>query len=155
MKIVPFKAIDWYLDDPLEPIEAPLDIAQRLEDQGISMSLFDDEGCLGCGGMLRWPNNCTEVWVRIDRRGFMYKREGLRAIKEGFSVIMNVCETILFCWVDTKWPKAERMVQWLGFTPTSKTKELNGSIYKQWTKNGDDSNDSRSGDVSRRADTAR
>lgn len=137
--IVPFKAIDWYIDDPIEPILNPGNIAERLEKQGMGISVFDDDGCFGCGGLLFYNNGTAEAWVRIDRRGFKHRKSGIRAIKEGFKILTNVCKSKIFCWVDIDWEEADRLVTWLGFVKGKETRELNNRTYLMWDY--DDGND--------------
>ena len=130
--IVPYKAIDWYLENPLEPIALPGDIAYRLEKQGIAMSVYESEGCIGCGGLLFYENGTAEAWVRIDRTGLKHRKSGLRAIREGFKILTRVCKSKIFCWVDTEWEEAHRLVKWLGFIPGEESRELNNKTYLMW-----------------------
>lgn len=132
MRIEKYKAIDWYVDDPLEFIKTPGDIACRIETQGVGMSVFDEEGCFGCGGLLFGPDNTAEVWVRIAKRGLKHKKSGLKAIREGFKILVNICKDPMFCWTNTAWPEAQRLVSWLGFTKTEETLDFNDSTYVMW-----------------------
>ena len=137
-----FEAIDWYVDNPLEIVHDPGNIAVRLETEGIGISVFVDGTCIGCGGVLYYGEKLAEAWIRVDRKGLEYKREGLRAIRKGFRIVARTCrDARIFCWVDDSWPEAQRMVKWLGFKAGDETKELNNSIYRLWDyKNGDDVN---------------
>lgn len=151
MRMEIFKAIDWYVNDPLEPIDAPGDIAVLLETQGICLSAFIEDGtCIGCGGILFWGDNTAEACIRISKKGLEYKRQGLKAIKAGFAIIMRTCRNIVvFCWVDDSWPEAQRLTKWLGFTVGEELRELNGRTYRLWElKNGNDFNGVGNGSVS-------
>lgn len=157
MRIEMYKAIDWYVDNPLELVYNPGDIAIRLETDSISVSVFTDDGeCIGCGGILYWGDKWAEAWIRIDKKGLEYKKSGIRAIRAGFRIITrSVRDARVFCWVDTKWPEAQRLVKWLGFTEGEELKELNNSIYRLWEyKNGNGVNDIGNGSISCGADSA-
>ncbi len=148
-----FRAIDWYVDDPLEPIEAPGDIAIKLETDGVAISAFTKNGCIGCGGFIYWDENNAEAWIRISKGGLRHRREGVRAIRGMFSILKNICSTDMFCWVDTEWLEAQRMVEWLGFTPTHECKKINDKLYFVWKlTHGNVDDDSRDGGICHGAD---
>lgn len=155
MRIELFKAIDWYLDDPLEPVKNPGDIAVKIETQGLGISLFIKDGtCIGCGGVLYWGEKEVEAWIRIDRKGLRYKKEGIRAIWKGFQIIVRSCKDIdIICWVDTEIPQARRLVEWLGFTEGEEIRELNEKKYLLWEYNhGHGTDDIGNSGICRRAD---
>ena len=137
MRIELFKAIDWYVDNPLELIDTPGDIAVKIETDGVGVSVFTEDGnCIGCGGIIYWEDDVAEAWIRIDRKGLKYRKSGLTAIREGFRIIIKGCkDTQIFCWVDTEWPEAQRMVKWLGFIEGEEVRELNNKMYKMWEYN--------------------
>jgi hypothetical protein len=156
MRLETFKPIDWYVEDPVELIEAPNKVLLLIETRGVGISAYTKDGCMGCGGVLLWDNNSAEAWIRISRKGFKYMKEGIRAIKEAWRIVIASSEGMfIFCWVDTSWAKAQRMAKWLGFVPGTETREMNNKTYLVWIYDGNNSNDSRSSDVSRRADTTR
>jgi len=132
VKIESFKAIDWFLDDPIEVIEMTYDRAVLLERRSVAFSVFDDKGCVGCGGFIFWTDNEAEAWIRLSKRSLGSMRAGIRAIKESFKVTRNVYTGYTFCWVEEGWPEAQRMVSWLGFTKAKEAKELNGKVYGLW-----------------------
>ena len=84
--IVPYKAIDWYLENPLEPIALPGDIAYRLEKQGIAMSVYESEGCIGCGGLLFYENGSVMYIEQFEKgiwkQGKYYKKGASQLISE-------------------------------------------------------------------------
>jgi hypothetical protein len=157
MELTTFKPIDWYVDDPLEIIQAPDEMITQLKIRGVGISAYTKEGCMGCGGLLLWEDDLAEAWIRVSRKGFKHRKEGIRAIKKAFHIVTNtVKDMCIFCWVDTEWPEAQRMVKWLGFIPGTETREMNNRTYLMWDyNNGNDFNDCRSGHVCDGADTAR
>ena len=155
MRIETFKAIDYFVEDPLEGITAPYEFAEQLENRGIGFSVFDKDGCIGCGGLLYWTDNQAEAWIRIARRALKNKRKGIEAIMEGMSAFTNVYKGHIFCWVNVDWHKAQRMVRWLGFEEKTELRELHGITYKLWEiYDGNSVNDSRVSCVRSGTDTA-
>ncbi len=156
IKIVPFKAIDWFMDDPLELIDTPDNVGELLENRAVGISVYTEEGCIGCGGVILWDEYNSEAWIRISRKGLKHMKSGIKAIKDGFNIIaQNQQDTKIFCWVNIDWPKAQRMASWLGFTKRSELRVLHGITYLLWEyENGNCVNDSRTSSISSRANTA-
>jgi hypothetical protein len=156
MIVTMFKAVDWFMDDPLEIIEAKYENIQKMEKQGIGFSVFDDEGCVGCGGIIKWEEDIAEAWLRLDKRALDTPVSAIRIIQEGYRIVSDVYKGRIFCWVDETWPIAQRLVKWFCFEKTKTQRMINDKIYYMWElKDGNYLNDSRVGDVSSRADTAR
>jgi hypothetical protein len=149
-----FKAIDWFMDDPLEIVDVVYDNIQKMEKQGIAFSVFDDVGCIGCGGYIMWEENVAEAWIRLDKRALGHSVKGIRIIQEGFRVLANVYHGKVFCWVDETWPVAQRMVKWFGFVKQgNECRVINEKEYGYWELNdGNNIDDSRVGCVSHGAD---
>jgi hypothetical protein len=144
MYVTMFKAIDWFMDDPLEIIETKYDNIQKMEKQGIAFSVFDNEGCLGCGGYLQWEENLAEAWLRLDKRALEYPVKAIHIIREGYRILSDVYKGEVYCWVDEDWPKAQRLVKWFGFVEADGYKTITNKVYRMWElKDGNYSNDSR------------
>lgn len=141
MRLEPFKAIDWFLVDSIEEIEIPYERAMLLEKKSIAFSAFDNIGCMGCAGMLFWSETEAEVWLRLDKRVIQTPRGVIRAIKEGFKILLPYSSGRVFAWVDEELPIAQRFIEWMGFIPSEKTKILYGKNIRLWELNNADSND--------------
>ncbi len=155
MRMELFQAIDWYLDDPLEPVENPGDIAVKIETQGLGISVFIEDGtCIGCGGILYWGEKEAEAWIRINRKGLEYKKEGIRAIWKGWRIIARSCRDMdIICWVDSDWIEAQRLVRWLGFNFGKEMRKLNNKTYNIWEyKHGNHVDDLGNGSICRGTD---
>jgi hypothetical protein len=151
-----FKAIDWYMDNPLELIESPGNIAELLEKRGVAASIFIDGYCIGCGGYLLWEDDLAEAWIRIDEKGLEHKMAALRAMRFLWDKVTNGPSSKgvrIFCWVDPEWNEAQRMIEWLGFTEGEESRELNGKEYKVWYY-GNGNDDFGNGSISCGADSA-
>lgn len=121
-----FKAVDWFLVDSIEEIEIPYKKAVVLEKESIAFSAFDGEGCIGCAGLMFWSADEAEVWLRMDKRILDSPRPAIRAIREGFDLVMPKVTARVFAWVDEDLPRNQRFIRWMGFTPTEETKVLYG-----------------------------
>ncbi len=138
MRIESFKAKDWYVEDPLEIIDPPDNIVEIIEKQSIGISVFlNDDTCIGCGGLLFWPDGNLEAWIRIAKRGLEHKMGGIKAIKQGLDIMIRTCSKLepdarIFCWVEITNSKAQRLVEWLGFTASNEQRELNAATYLMW-----------------------
>lgn len=154
MIIRPFKRDDWYVDKPLEIVEMNVDV-ETLEKRSIAVSVHDDRGCAGCGGIILWEDDEAEAWLRLSERIVERPIALLRAIKESHYIIKKVHKGSIFCWVDDSWPEAQRLVAWFGGKRTDTTKEFNNKIYRLWDlDDGSSTNGSRAGSISSRTDTA-
>ena len=146
MHVEMFKAIDWFMDNPLEIINAPYDNIEKMEKQGIAFSVFDEEGCIGCGGYLLWKDQEAEAWLRLDKRALKKPIAIIGAIREGYKILSNVFKGRVYCWVNDTWPEAQRLVKWFKFVKQEESKDINGKRYFLWElDDGNSVNDSGSG----------
>jgi len=146
MRLERFKAEHWHLEDPFEVLEAPDDTGVKLAEQGIAFTAFDGDTPVACGGFLFWAENEAEAWIRISKRIGDNLYPALKAISDGLAILRRIYDGQVFCWVDDSWPKAQRLVQWLGFNKTDTQKEHDGTIYFLWElNNGSSTSGSRVG----------
>lgn len=113
-----FKKEDWYaITDPVEAdavsIEPDmLDIVER----GIAITVEDDKGVVGCGGVVLYDEKNGEMWVRLSKR--VGKFEAIEAICSGMKILKDAFSDVsLYCRVRQDFEKAHKLVKWLGFKP--------------------------------------
>ena len=147
MRLEKFQPEDWFLDDPIEIIEAPYDRIMDLANRSVAFSAFEGYELIACGGLAFWNDDEAEAWIRISKKGFRCRKAGIRCIKELWKILLDTSppDMNIFCWVDAEWLEAQRLVGWLGFTPTHESRKLNDNrLYFVWElANGNDNDDSR------------
>lgn len=127
-----FKAEDWYLNDPYEVIDCTPEAIKSIETLGMGISIFEDNKCIGSGGLIYWKEDEAEAWIRMDKcivdRTYKY----LRAIIEAVHIVSDLYEGYLFCWVNENLPVNQRFVEWFGFTKREEIQIKNDIPYRLW-----------------------
>jgi len=127
-----FKAEDWYLDDPVEDIEAPGPALQNLEHTGMGISIFDGDKCVGCGGLIYWKDTEAEAWIRLDKCIVDRPGKYIRAIMEAAFICQDIFKGDIFAWVDEEQPVYQRFVSWFGFKKRVEIQKKDGKFYRLW-----------------------
>jgi len=127
-----FKPEDWYLDNPIETIEAPDDAIKHLTKMGLGFSAFDGDKCIGCGGLIFWKENEAEAWMRLDKCVFDHTGKYIKVIMEIGLMCIDIYDGYIFCWVDESKPKYQRLVQWFGYTKRQELQIKDGNNYRLW-----------------------
>lgn len=127
-----FKSEDWYLDDPLEVIEAPCQAIQHIGNMGVAVSVFDGDRCVACGGLIFWKEEEAEAWIRLDKCILQHLGKYIRAIMEAAFVCQDVFDGYIFCWVDEEQPIYQRFVDWFGFNKRQELQKKDGKYYRMW-----------------------
>ena len=127
-----FKPEDWYLDDPVETIEAPCEAIAHINDLGLAVSVFDGDKCVGCGGLIFWKEGEAEAWIRLDKCILDHPGKYIRAIMGAAFICQDAFKGYIYCWVDEEQPIYQRFVDWFQFNKRQETLEKDGKYYRMW-----------------------
>jgi hypothetical protein len=156
LRIEKFKAADWYIKDPVEAIKTTCEDIKCLEKNGVAFSVWDNGEVVACGGFIFYKGNEAEAWFRLSKRALKHPIPIVRAIMEAFRIELRLFDGDTFCWVDAKWPAAQRFAKWGGFKKTDRYQTLNDKLYFLWELDrGNILNDSRSGSIRSRGHPTR
>jgi len=138
-----FKPSDWYLDNPIEDIDAPCDAIKHITSLCLATSVFDGDKCIGCGGLIYWKEDEAEAWIRLDKCILDHPGKYIKAIMEAAFICQDVFDGYIYCWVDEKQPIYQRFVSWFGFNKRQELLIMDGKNYRMWEFNRDSFNDRR------------
>jgi hypothetical protein len=124
MRFRSFKPDDLNVEDPID-VTMPDNLSHL---NIVAVTAEDDDGVLGCGGLLFWKEG-AEFWLKMAGRTRKNPRLALDCIMGGFEILMGTVECDVFCRCDVTNAKANRLVQWLGFRSTEEIEEYNGRKY--------------------------
>ncbi len=87
--IRPFKKSDL---DAFEPIEEGIsrfnpELAQSIEDSGLSVTGVRDDKVVGCGGVHPINEEQGEIWLRLSDDCRKHKLDTIRWLRDGFKII--------------------------------------------------------------------
>lgn len=117
MIIRAFKSSDWYaIKDPVEPCDIDIDpTLTTLAERSLAVTVEDDRGVVGCGGVILYDSDNGELWIKLTKRASKIK--ALSAVLEGAKILMESFDGVrLYCRVREGFDKGKRLVQRLGFT---------------------------------------
>jgi len=127
-----FQAEDWFMDDPIEDIEATEETIIDLVTMGMGFTVFDDDKVLACGGLIFWKEGESEAWIRLDKGLFENSTRAVRAIVEAARIVLDVYDGYVYCWVDDDEPIYQRFVYWFGYKKRAEIQKKDGKIYRMW-----------------------
>lgn len=127
-----FQPEHWYLDDPVEIVEAPSEAIKHLTTMGMGFTVMDDEKVLGCGGLIFWKEGEAEAWIRLDKCLLEHSTRYVRAIVEAARIVLDVYDGYIYCWVDEDQPIYQRFVNWFGYKKRQELQIKNGKNYRLW-----------------------
>lgn len=87
--IRPFKKADLEAFKPIEEGISRFDpeIAQAIEDSGLSVTGIRDGKIVGCGGVHPIDEEQGEIWLRLSEDCRKHKLDTLRWLRDGFKII--------------------------------------------------------------------
>jgi len=136
--IRPFEKSDLDAFVPIEPMaqdrEFDSELAQAVEDSGLSVTGIRNGEIVGCGGVHPLNDLQGELWLRLSTNCLQHKMDTLRWIKEGLAIIEEIypfkqLNAVIRC--DFK--KGIKLVKFLGFHETE-TKTHEGKKWSIFSK---------------------
>jgi len=110
-----FEKSDWAkVADPVEPnVVAGCDLS--VFDRGIGITVEDDNGILGCGGVVLHDSENGEIWLRLSKTASPLS--SVVGMKAGLKILSNSFPDVrLFCRIQDSFKKGHKLVGLLGFT---------------------------------------
>lgn len=124
--------------DAFEPIEEnvvgfSLEMAQAVEDSGLSVTGIRNGRVVGCGGVHPITEEQGELWLRLSKDCLKHKLDTLRWLRDGLKIIE---ETFGFKQLNATircgFEQSTKLVRFLGFNQTQAGQEWN--IYSKLVK---------------------
>lgn len=133
--IRPFRKSDLGQFEPIEDgiIRFNPEIAQAIEDSGLSVTGLRDSKVVGCGGVHPIDQEQGELWLRLSEDCLKHKLDTLRWLRDGLKIIeetfgfRQLNATIRCCFA-----QSIKLVRFLGFVQTQAGEEYN--IYSKLVK---------------------
>lgn len=87
--IRPFKKEDLETFEPIEQIisEFSPELAQAIEDSGLSVTGVREGKVIGCGGIQPVDEEQGEIWLRLSEDCKKHKLDTIRWLRDGFKII--------------------------------------------------------------------
>jgi hypothetical protein len=133
--IRPFKKEDLTTFEPIEQIENEFnpEMAQAIEDSGLSVTGLRDGIIVGTGGVHPIDEEQGELWLRLSKDCLKRKFDTLRCLRDGIKIIE---ETFGFrqlnATIKCGFEQSIKLVRFLGFKQTQAGQEYN--VYSKLVK---------------------
>ncbi len=134
--IRPFKKSDLVAFEPIEQIENEFspEMAQAIEDSGLSVTGVRDGKVVGCGGVHPITEEQGEIWLRLSRDCCKHKLDTIRWLRDGFKIIE---ETFGFKQINATircgFEQSIKLAKLVGFVQTE-TKTVEGQKWLLFSK---------------------
>ena len=102
------------IKDPIEGVSVISEDDLAIIERGVSITVEDEKGIVGCGGVILYDSDNGEMWLRLSKRA--NKLAYIDAILAAIRMLVNAFDGVkLYCRVKQGFKKGERFVRWLGF----------------------------------------
>jgi hypothetical protein len=134
--IRPFKKSDLTAFEPIEQIENEFspEMAQAIEDSGLSVTGIRDGRVVGCGGVHPITKEQGEIWLRLSDDCKKHKLDTIRWLRDGFKIIE---ETFRFKQINAtircEFAQSIKLAKLVGFVQTQ-TKIIDGKKWDIFSK---------------------
>jgi len=127
MTLKEFEKSDWdNVLDPVEPGEFVLSNPSAF-DNGMGVTVLEDDKVLGCGGIVLNDNNNGEVWLKVSKS--TNPRTIVAGVLAGFKIIKDSFPDVTIrCRALNGFDKGHRLIRRLGFVEDFRMKDC--VVYK-------------------------
>lgn len=131
-----YKTEDWpQITDAVEPFMfiEPFENFNQIVQRGVSVTAFEDDKVMACGGIALMNTNSGITWLKISKECLNKSYRWARTIKETFALMLDSFEHIeVTTYILDEFCKGEGVAKLIGMKKVDETEEHNGNIYNKY-----------------------